>query len=483
MCSRASMSRVASEKFCLPSRGPYVAVAISTTAIALLLLENRSLPVGLSLCALLVSVGAWFAVYQEETRGKGVDIRVLSIAIGGLMLIAVALGPTNSLDVWSYTMYGRMVSQYGVSPFSHVPHDFPHDPFVHLVSQGWRHTPSVYGPVFVAYAALGSWVAGGSVLVARLFHEVGAAIAVTVALGLIWRRTRSPAAVMLLGLNPLVIVTVINGGHNDALVGLAVLGAVLLAEERKPMAAGVVLGLGVLIKVTALLALPALVAWTLYRFGRRIAGRLAGFAFASVMLGYAIVGPVAFTALDSNHTLMSWASPWQTVSALIGLDGGHSFVGLPRNVWLAAFGLGSIAIVGLLAIVVAWRRRSDSELGGVVAWAMTAYLVASIYILPWYAMWMLPAACLVRRRGTLLYVASLGGFLTAVYVVNNRALQGAVEVSWWWTGVYIGPLCLLAAFLAFALRPSDGADGEPISAGVAAETRHRLARTRSAFRS
>ncbi len=439
----------------------YGAIALSTISIALLLLENRSLPVGFGVGAVIASLAAWLVVFRDEAHGRRVDIRVLAIAIGGLMLIAVALEPTGSHDLWSYTMYGRMISQYGVSPYSHVPHDFPHDRFLHLVSQGWRHTPSVYGPAFVAFAAVGSALAGSSVLAARLFHELTAAIAVAVILGLIWRRTRSPAAVMLLGLNALVIVSVINGGHNDALVGLGVLGAVLLTEERRPIAAGLVLAVAVLIKITALLALPALVAWTLYRFGRRAAGHLAGVALGSVMLGYAIAGPKALTALEANHKLMSRASFWQTARTLLTPVGGHSFGGTPRATWLATFGVASIAMVCVLAGTVAWRHRRDAELGGVVALALTAYLVAGIYVLPWYGMWMLPAACLVRRRATLLYVASLGAFLTAVYVIRDRALPGSVEIWWWWISAYIGPLTALAVFVVVTRRRAPRVDALP----------------------
>ena len=454
------------------SPASYVAIALSTISIALLLVENVSLPVGFGIAAVIVPLGAWLVVFRDEARGHRVDIRVLAIAIGGLMLIAVALEPTGSHDLWSYTMYGRMISQYGVSPYSHVPGDFPHDQFLHLVSGGWRHTPSVYGPAFVVFAAVGSALSGSSILVARLYHEVSAAVAVAVALGLIWRRTRSPAAVMLLGLNPLVIVSVINGGHNDALVGLAVLGAVLLTEERRSTAAGIVLALGVLIKITALLALPALLAWTLYRFGRRAAGQLAGVTLVSVMLGYAIAGPNALSALDANHKLMSRASLWQSARSILSPAGGHAFGGLSRSTWLGVFGLASIATVCVLALAVAWRHRQDGELGGVVALALTAYLVAGIYVLPWYGMWMLPAACLVRRRATLFYVASLGAFLTAVYVIKARSLPAAVDDWWWWLSAYVGPLILFGAFLVIALRRAPQVDDVPTPVGADVEAQN-----------
>ncbi len=236
--------------------------------------------------------------------------------------------------------------------------------------------------MFVLFSALGTALAGGSVLLARLYQQAGAAIAVAVALGLIWRRTKSPAAVMLLGLNPLVVVTVVNGGHNDALVGLGVLGAVLLAEQDCPAGAGFALALAALVKITALLALPMLAAWVFSRYGRRAAGQLVGLAVATVLTGYATFGPAALSALDANRNLMSRASPWQIVRALLRLQTDHSFAGLPRATWLAAFGLGSILVVGSLALLVAWRRRADVELGTGVALALAAYLVAGIYVAP-----------------------------------------------------------------------------------------------------
>ena len=49
---------------------------------------------------------------------------------------------------------------------------------------------------------------------------------------LVWRRTRHPAAVAIIGLNPLVVVSVVNGAHNDAWVGLLVLVGVLLVDRN-----------------------------------------------------------------------------------------------------------------------------------------------------------------------------------------------------------------------------------------------------------
>src|SRR5205814_6609385 len=131
----------------------------------------------------------------------------------------------------------------GHDPYTTPPSAFPHDRWLHLVRPVWRDVPSLYGPLFNTLSAVDVRLARGSGTNERLGFQALAALAVLAAMALVFRRTRDPAAMALLGLNPLVVVGVVNGGHNDALVGLAVLGGVLLAEDRRPVAAGAAFGL------------------------------------------------------------------------------------------------------------------------------------------------------------------------------------------------------------------------------------------------
>ena len=60
--------------------------------------------------------------------------------------------------------------------------------------------------------------------------------AVGAMLWLLWKRTRNPAVLAFVGLHPLLAISVVNGGHPDALVALGVLAGVLLAIDRRPVA-------------------------------------------------------------------------------------------------------------------------------------------------------------------------------------------------------------------------------------------------------
>jgi hypothetical protein len=431
------------------TRAVQVALLLATgAAISLLLVGNRHLAVGVSLFAIVVPVITWVRLAHDEQAGRPGPAPLVIALILALLALAVSLPPGGSHDVWSYVMYGRIFEHYHVSPYTHVPRDFPHDPFYRLV--GWRETPSVYGPAFVAVAALGSALAGNSVLDARLFHQLLTASAIGVACFLIWRRTKSPAALALLGLNPLVVVSVVNGAHNDALVGLAILGAALLVEDDRWRAAGVVLALGALVKVTALLALPALALFAAHRRGRRAASTVVTTTAAAVAVGYAVAGPAAIRALGATRGLMTRTSVWRLPRLLLTSNGGVD-IGETRLAWTTVFTLLGFAAIAATAVVVAWRRRAAGHPSDAVTFALGAYLVVAVYVLPWYAVWAIPIACYRTRRATAALVAGLSAYLLAAYTLKERALPGLVGPGWSWLNVSVGPLVALVAFFVVAL--------------------------------
>ena len=119
------------------------------------------------------------------------------------------------------------------------------------------------------------------------------------------------------------MISVVNGGHNDALVGLGILLATLLVTTRRLALAGTALGVAALIKVTALLAFPALAVWAAWRLGRHAAARFSAAVGLVFGLGYVAAGPGAFAALSGNRRLMSRASPWQIPRSVLGIGTGH----------------------------------------------------------------------------------------------------------------------------------------------------------------
>ncbi len=395
-----------------------------------------------ALASAAVPVAAWSA-----ERGA-LALRSVLAAVVVAMALAVALPSRGSGDLWSYAMYGRIVAVHHASPYSTSPASFPNDPFLARVGHGWRDTPSVYGAVFVGYAGVGALVAGGSELAARLYFQLGAAACVLGALALVWRRTRSPAAVAWLGLNPLIVVELVNGGHNDAMVGLAVLASVLAAEKGRHRTSGVLIGLAGLVKLSAGLAVVGLVPWLWRRDGRRAACSVAGSAGLVVVAGTVPFGRAA-RALIADPGQISRASVWQLPHHLLGEGSGLGrTLGLDPGTVSSVLSVAALVAVAALAVRAATAASDDGSPAGAVASSLLAYGVAGAYVLPWYSAWWLPAAALQHRSRIAWLALAQAAFMLAVYQPPWAWPPPGSDESWAGPlGSFVVPALLLVCFL------------------------------------
>jgi hypothetical protein len=230
------------------------------------------------------------------------------------------------------------------------------------------------------------------VFASRLFFQITAAAAAAAALALVWRRTRSTTALIWLGLHPVFGAIAINGGHNDLVIGLAVLVAVLLFARRRPVLAGVVVGLAALVKLTALLALVGFAVWAVRHRRRRDGGLAIAGALGTVAVGYLPVLVSAWNVLSGADRTVTPASVWNPLADL--MLGHNSFRDVPHplapNDTLLVISYVSLAFVALLAVVLGWRTARSSRPSPAVGTALAAYPFAAEYAFPWYGCWALP---------------------------------------------------------------------------------------------
>ncbi|MBV8559437.1 MAG: DUF2029 domain-containing protein [Acidimicrobiia bacterium] len=331
----------------------------------------------------------------------------------GLLILAVAVPPTESSDVWAYSWYGRVVAHYHANPYTTPPSHHPTDPWAQRVDHPYQNTNSVYGPVFTAVSGAGMLVFGHWFLTARLFFQLLAAACVAAALVVIWKRTRSPAAVAIVGLNPLVVVSVVNGGHNDAWVGLAVLAGVVLVTRGRLRWAGLALAAAVLIKVAAVLPLLAVGLWVWRNKGWRAAAEMGGAAVVAGLLAYGIAGgTTAIGPLRAAQLHFSGPSVWKGPAHWLASEG------LQR--WVAT---GATAAAVALTLFLARRRIDHADPALVAGGAVLAYCLIGPYVLPWYVIWGLPAFALAWRS-RLTWLALLhGAVLHLAYVPNPEVTE------------------------------------------------------------
>ncbi|HMF83653.1 MAG TPA: hypothetical protein VKI01_10300 [Acidimicrobiia bacterium] len=390
-------------------------VAVIIAAISVLLIAERHLRPYLLLAVLLGAFAAFGLLLGLDPLRRSLSMGVVLAASAGL-LVGSALAPLRtSDDVWLYAMYGRTVVAHHDNPYVHPPSDYPDDPLFKHVNPYWAKAKARYGPVFIGITAAVAVAAGDHPLPTRIGYQMIAALAVFIALVLIGRRTHSPAAVAAVGLNPVTAYIVVNGGHNDALVGLAVLGGVLVATRNRPILAALLFTAAALIKAPAGLALVAYLAWLAYQRGTgaflRAAGVVVGVALVTLLFvgGGNAVGPL----IGSREFILPH-SPW-TLFASGGIQKaiGYGYVDLGSLEHLSTVGVVTGVVIG--AIFVASRLRDTTPLY-IAAGALLAYLFISVYTAPWYAGWVFPLLALSWRWRVSLYAFAF----FAVLMIDDR---------------------------------------------------------------
>src|SRR5262249_51159946 len=135
-------------------------------------------------------------------------------------------------------------------------------------------------------------------------------------LWLLWKRTRNPAALAFVGLNPLLAVSVVNGGHPDALVALGVLVGVFLAIERRPVLAGIAVAAAASVNFTALGGAGVLAVWAYRRWTRREVGQFAAIVGVFGALPYVLMSGWLQNAHEHSG-LVSRQSLWNAIGSFV----------------------------------------------------------------------------------------------------------------------------------------------------------------------
>ena len=138
-----------------------------------------------------------------------------------------------SHDVFSYVDYARLGVRHGLDPYVHAPDAVPADPAFAEVT--WTEATSAYGPLFTLLTYPLAWLpVDAAVAVLKAVAALSVlALAGVVARLAAWRGADPLRAAAFVALNPLVLVHVVGGAHNDGLTMLLALLAVA-ASERAP---------------------------------------------------------------------------------------------------------------------------------------------------------------------------------------------------------------------------------------------------------
>ncbi len=390
--------------------------------------------------------------------------RALALLFPALFNLGLLLGrPYLSIDVFTYIAYGTVGANSGGNPYVQPVTAVTQVPLgAQLIASGWRPNhivPTVpYGPLWVqietAVLRLTRDVPTATLLLKGLViaASLGSAALIWVILG------RVRPADQLLGTliylwNPVIIVEFAAEGHNDALMILCALAALLLTVGARPALSLAMLALGVLAKFVPLILLPAQLAFFWHtRHTRRERARLApplllgllvSLGLAALLYGPLWAGAATFNGLRAQGEPHGAAS---TVGALF-LVLTHS----PLHAAARPLTLGLLdGIFGVFVLLVSWRVRDAGGLLSASACIAAVYLLVALPVYwPWYAT--LPIALLaLSPRGALGWMALALTVCTRLAapleVIDNRGFLPP-GVSLFGTDVIAIALPLLVALL------------------------------------
>ncbi len=311
--------------------------------------------------------------------------------IWGLILVLVAgfaVAPVLlSHDVYSYVDYARLGVRHGLNPYVHPPLAAPGDPVYADVA--WTEATSAYGPLFTLLTYPLAWLpVGVAVAVLKAVAALSVlGITALVAKMAAWRGIDPLRAATFVALNPLVLVHVVGGAHNDALTMLLAMLAVAAILSARELAGGAALAAAVATKLSAAFLAPFALVGTARPVGRLLAGAL-GAAVAIGTGAYLAFGwdwLHGFGLAGENQSRTSHLSIPITFARIAELGAGSAR--------LAAAVLFATLVIYLLI----WTWRGGDWIRA-SAWTAFALLLATSWLLPWYLLWPLPLVAISRDR-------------------------------------------------------------------------------------
>lgn len=376
----------------------------------------------------LLMIAAWVRVGRAALAGL-VSLRDLWTVLPAWTAPLLIATPMFSRDAYSYLAQGALL-RAGFDPYAVGPVEIP-GVLLDNVSNVWKTTTTPYGPVHLLLGAGITSITDDNVVTGtwlwRLTMLPGLALMAWGVPKLARRMGGNPTiALWLAVLNPLVLIHLVGGVHNELLmVGLMVAGIVLVVEGRHLSGIALV-SLGAAIKATAGIALPFLVwVWMVHERDRALAEGRRPAAPVRLFVKAAGLGFTVFVVVFGGASLLAGVGiGWLT--ALSGSSKIINWLSLPTMMahavtWVTPWRLGSIleitrllcaaALVGIL-LWAWWRfRRTERDAVFGIVIALTAVTLLSPAALPWYYSWPLAVA--------------------AAFAMSPRVLAVLVALSTW----------------------------------------------------
>jgi alpha-1,6-mannosyltransferase len=376
---------------------------------------------------LLLLMRVWLRLAEVMKHHIGAPLKKLWWIFALWSVPMIVAPPLFSRDVFSYAAQGEMTA-HNISPYLYGPYTMgpASNSYTLPVDPLWSNTPAPYGPGFLSIDGFIDKITFHHELwtvVGLRLLEVVAVILIGYGVTLLAKGLhRDPGeAFVLAAMNPLVLLTLIGGAHNDALMtGFLVVG-LALAVQRHPVWALFFVALATSIKAPAAIGL-AFVAWNWHgpdaTLKQRIRPFLVGGVVTAAVLGVTtLAAGFGFSWIDnllSNGTVRSWAAP--------ATGAGMAITNIAHALGAHGVELGSVLSVtrflGLMTAVILtlWLLWHSDRRGWVryLGVALLLFVILGPVVQPWYLAWglvVLAASYKGRQHFWLLLLSITGPFI------------------------------------------------------------------------
>ena len=406
---------------------------------------------------------AWLRLGRRVLAGETTEFIMRATTLFWLAPLLLSV-PVFSRDTYSYLAQGALLRD-GLDPYAVGPVGNP-NPLLDDVSPIWTITTAPYGPAFILVAKFVTILVGNNVVVGtmllRLCMLPGLAL-------LVWATPRvarhlgadGPTALWICVLNPLVLIHLMGGVHNEMLmVGLMMAGIALTLQGRH-VAGVTLLTVAIAVKATAGLALPFLFwVWMRHLHERRGYRPVQAFLVAAAssvlifVVVFAVLSAVAgvglgwLTALAGSVKIINWLTVPTAAANLIHVLG-SVFFAVKFYTVLRINRLIGIAIIAVsLPLLWWWFRRDDRAALTGIAWAMVIVVLFVPAALPWYYSW--PLAVVAPLAQSPRAIAAIAGFSTWVMVIFK---PDGSHGMYSWLHFSLAAVCALIAWYALYRAP------------------------------
>jgi hypothetical protein len=388
-----------------------------------------------------VGIAALFALYALALReSRRVPVKDASVAVFGcgaaLVAVMATMYPVNAIDLYIYAVRSRIFTGHGADPIAVAPAAFPDDPLMNFSSRQWGDDVSPYGPLWNLIAAPATLIAGDRIDVAVVALKVFAAGSTLLGAWIVyrtvapWRPDEAATGALVYLWNPLVLWEGVGNGHNDVVLAVPLLLALLAWATRQDRWVIPLLVTATLIKYVTVLILP-LAAVAIWRRagGWRVPWRTVGWAAVASVLALSVGLFPFYDVAAIRRAIERQGDIVMTSPAALALDVFQPHYAYDAVYdWSRRLGVASVALV-LLGLLLLVARRPE-RLPRAAFEVVFAYLLCAAWTFrPWYLIWLVALAA----------VQPLGwpAARTAAWTLGGLAAYGMFIWGWeWWKVEY-----------------------------------------------